>query len=270
LQFTGNFFSLLMNHGFQGVATYENGYLVLGFGIRVPDFDLGLFALHGLAVSLTVRLGTLVANSGFEFKIADPNSPCSLTVAIFYGKGYYVLRCSLLAGAAATISPVLAEAAIGCSFSLDMSFEFGAGVDLHLWKLASLSASISAGIHFELLTDNVVRLVGYFSCHGSLHVLGFGFNVGFDAAFDLQNGYILHVFANLHVEIDMFFFSLGVDVPVEFSFGGQPLPQNAHNALILMNRQGAVPRAAPTAKKTPTFRDQMTRKEWHAYCDAFA
>lgn len=270
LQFTGNFFTLLRDHAFQGGATYENGYLVLRLGFRVPDFDLGLFALHGLAISLVLRLGTLVANSGFEFKIADPNSPCALSVAMFYGKGYFVLRCSLLAGAAAEVSPVLAGATAGCSFSLDMSFEFGAGVDLHLWKIASLSASISAGIHFELLTDNVVRLVGYFSCHGSLQVLGFGFNVGFDAAFDVQNGYILHVFVNLHVEIDMFFFSIGIDVPVEFSFGGQPLPQNQNFNLLMPEPLAALaPKGAP-AKAALTFKDQMTRKDWQAYCNAFA
>ena len=145
-------------------------------------------------------------NSGYHFKIADPNSPCVVTVAMFYGKGYFVLRTSLL-----------------CGVTLNMSIEFGAGVELHPWKLASLSASISAGIHFELNTDNVVRLVGYFSCHGSLHVLGVGFNVGLDAAFELINGYILHVYVNLHVETDLLFFSIGVDVPVEFSFAGRPL-----------------------------------------------
>jgi hypothetical protein len=269
LQFTGNFFSLLRDHAFQGGATYENGYLVLRLGFRVPDFDLGLFALHGLAISLLLRLGTLVANSGFEFKIADPNSPCALSVAMFYGKGYFVLRCSLLAAAAAELNPALAVTTAGCSFSLDMSFEFGAGVDLHLWKIASLSASISAGIHFELLTDNLVRLVGYFSCHGSLHVLGIGFNVGFDAAFDVQNGYILHVFVNLHVEIDMFFFSIGVDVPVEFSFGGQPLPQNQNFNLMTEALVAPAPQGAP-AKAALTFKDQMTRKDWQAYCNAFA
>ncbi len=270
LQFTGNFFTLLRDHAFQGGATYENGYLVLRLGFRVPDFDLGLFALQGLAISLVLRLGTLVANSGFEFKIADPNSPCALTVAMFYGMGYFVLRCSLLAAAAAAVNTALAVPALGCSFSLDMSFEFGAGVDLHLWKLASLSASISAGIHFELLTGNVIRLVGYFSCHGSLHVLGVGFNVGFDAAFDVQNGYILHVFVNLHVEIDMFFFSIGVDVPVEFSFGGKPLPQNQNvNLLTTESVTAPAPQGAP-AQAAPTFTNQMTRKDWQAYCNAFA
>ena len=267
LQFTGNFFSLLWNHGFQGNATFENGYLVLQAGLRVPDFDLGLFALHGLAISLVIRLGSLVANSGFDFKIADPNSPCSLTVAMFYGKGYFVLRCSLLSEVASAINPVLGVATLGCSFSLDMSFEFGAGVDLHLWELASLSASISAGIHFELFTQNLIRLVGYFSCHGSLHVLGFGFNVGFDAAFSITNGYILQVFVNLHVEIDMLFFSIGVDVPVSFSFGGQPLPQNQNFDAKLLAAANLQKTGSPPA---PNFRQQMTGKDWHAYCEAFA
>ena len=271
LQFTGNFFSLLWNHGFQGGATFENGYLVLQAGLRVPDFDLGLFSLHGLAISLVIRLGTLVVNSGFEFKIADPNSPCSLTVAMFYGKGYFVLRCTLLAAVAALAGPIAEVAALGCSFSLDMSFEFGAGVDLHLWKLASLSASISAGIHFELFTDNVIKLVGYFSCHGSLHVLGVGFNVGFDAAFEYVFPASVHVFVNLHVEIDMLFFSIGVDVPVEFSFGGQPLPPNP-SLRSLADRPLVAPRlpAAQPPQLAPTFKQQMTRKDWRAYCDAFA
>lgn len=175
-------------------------------------------------------------NSGYHFKIADPNSPCVVTVAMFYGKGYFVLRTSLL-----------------CGVTLNMSIEFGAGVELHPWKLASLSASISAGIHFELNTDNVVRLVGYFSCHGSLHVLGVGFNVGLDAAFELINGYILHVYVNLHVETDLLFFSIGVDVPVEFSFAGRPLSGGSlQHGLALPLRQ------------------HFGSKCWNAYCEAFA
>ena len=127
------------------------------------------------------------------------------------------------------------------------------GVELHPWKLASLSASISAGIHFELNTDNVVRLVGYFSCHGSLHVLGVGFNVGLDAAFELINGYILHVYVDLHVEPDLLFFSIGVDVPVEFSFAGRPLSGGSlQHGLALPLRQ------------------HFGSKCWNAYCEAFA
>jgi len=274
LQFAGGFFTLLMNHGFQGGATVENGYLLLQTGVRVPDFDLGVFSLHGLAVSLLIRLGTLVVNSGFEFKIADPNSPCTLTVAMFYGKGYFVLRCTILAAVAQfipVVGTIAALATLGCSFSLDMSLEFGASVDLHLWQIASLSASISAGIHFELFTDNVIKLVGYFSCHGSLEVLGFGFNVGFDASFEYVFPDSIHVYVNVHVEIDMFFFSIGVDVPIEFGFGGQSLPPNT-NADLLREPARVAPRlpAAQPAQSPQTFKQQMTRKDWRAYCDAFA
>jgi hypothetical protein len=211
--------------------------------------DFGIFSLHNLSMVLAFHFKTLTS-LGIDFSIASPNDPCVVTVGPFYGRGYLLLRMAVL-----------------CLPSLNFAIEFGAGIELSVLGIASLSVSVSAGIHIEVNTSYVAFFRGTLHCYGSMSVKGLiTVGVGFDAALDLIDFHIVHCLVELHVDIDSFFFSISVTVPVEFTFGGQAPPPDG-----LFHLAGPLRElAAPPPPETQMFADQMSRADWTQYCDAFA
>jgi hypothetical protein len=208
LGFVQKFRDYLGTINIKAEAHVYNGVMTLSFSLRVPNIDFGIFSLHNLAVSIFISIGYLGARWGIEFRVAEPANPCALTVGPFYGKAYFVFRDSIWA-----VLPF-------CPPSIDAAFEFGANINFDVIGLASLSVSISAGIHFQLNMEFAIELTGYLHCHGSMSVLGLiTVGVGFDAVLTLRD-HTLCCEVSLHVDIDLFLFSISVDVPVKFCFLG--------------------------------------------------
>jgi hypothetical protein len=254
LRFLAELASKLGTINIQAEAHIYDGILVMYFRVRFPEARFGVFKLHNLVVLTTVSVGYLGTRGGIDFRIADPSDPCSLSVdflgqTLFYGKGYFVYRQSL--------------APIPCPPSIDCAFEFGAGLSFGIGGLASLSVQVSAGIQFRLNMEHSVELIGYLHCYGSMNVLGIiNVSVGFDAALTLR-GLQLCCSVSLHVEIDLFLFSISVDVPVEFCFGGS-------SGGIVQNQQSQRPQAALHHGEVPAPADFMKFEEWKDYCSSFA
>jgi hypothetical protein len=254
LGFLASLASKLGTFDLQAEAHIYDGILVMSFRARFPEARFGVFKLHNLAALTTVSVGYLGTRGGIDFRIAEPSDPCSLSVdflgqTLFYGKGYFVYRQSL--------------GPIPCPPSIDSAFEFGAGLSFGIGGVASLSVQVSAGIQFRLNMQSSVELIGYLHCHGSMSVLGLiNVGVGFDAALTLR-GTQLCCSVNLHVEIDLFLWSISVDVPIEFCFPGAP-------GGIVQNERGRSLRAALHHGELAAPADFMTFDEWREYCSSFA
>lgn len=277
LRFVQTLAGLFATIGIKAEAHVNEGVLTLSFGSRLPNIDFGLFRLHNLSVYTLISLGYLGTRFGVEFKIADPSSPCSLTVGPFYGKAHFVVRWSLLPSLAlAAISPGLALAL--CPPSIDTGFEFGAHLGFDVF-VASLSLSVSVGIRFQLNMQFFLELTGFLHCHGSMSVGPFSAGVGFDAQLRLRNDE-LFCSAELRIDVDLFLFSIHVGVTVEFAFKGSPFlaglsPAEPRRDLVagmswLVDPGTAGQAALPAAPPTPGFAEQMSEDDWDAYCEAFA
>lgn len=263
---------------FHAESHIYDGILTLSFGFRLPNIDFGIFRLHNLSVYTLISIGYFGTRFGVEFKIADPSSPCTLTVGPFYGKAHFVARWSIMPSAAlATLLPVPAVLAV-CPPSIDTGFEFGAHIGFDI-GIAALSLGVSAGIRFQLNMQYFIELAGFFHCHGSMRVGPFSAGVGFDANLHLRDSEIV-CSAELRIDIDLFLFSFHFGVRVEFRFSGSPFsshltPFRINDDKIVAgvnsaHHTQALPSLPPPIKPAPTFAEQISEHDWDAYCEAFA
>ena len=155
------------------------------------------------------------------------DDPFILTIECFGGGGFFSL----------------AVGADGIE-ALEVSLEFGAAIALD-FGVASGSASIMAGIYFELQTvpTPLVQLTGFLKVDGSLEVLGIlTLSVELYLAFTYLDPGKAYGEATLTVSVKVFCFSASVSLTYQKRFGGSG---------------------------DPTFAQALSSSDWTQYCGAF-
>jgi hypothetical protein len=178
-----------------------------GFSQALPNLAVGMFSLENIKLSADLYVPFLGADPlTFTFAFCDKDHPFLVTVAMLGGGGYF----KLVAKADGLDS---VEAAVFAAAEL--------GIDL---VVASASVSIRLGLSYTLKkTDgsSTVTLSGYVQLHGQLEVLGL-ISISLDVTLELT--YVepgcVYGRATLHVDVDVLFFSAGVDLTFERRFAG--------------------------------------------------
>jgi hypothetical protein len=184
-----------------------------GFAFALPPLTVGVFTLKDVKLGAGLTLPFLEGKPSFDFNISERAHPFLLAVAIFGGGGFFHLQLDT-AGMKA----------------LEVSLEFGAAAALDI-GVASGEVHIMAGIYFSLQrkegsADLAAILSGYLRMGGSLEVLGIvkvsvEFNLSFTYDGDRDKAYGR---ATLTVAIEVFMFSVSVELTVERAFGGSGDP----------------------------------------------
>ncbi len=205
----------------------SGGGITASYALPLPDIAVGVFALQNLKLDagLTIPFdGTPVRA---RFGLCTRDDPFLLTIECFGGGGFFSI----------------AVGADGIE-SLEVSLEFGAAIALD-FGVASGSASIMAGIYFELQTvpSPLVQLTGFLKADGSLEVLGIlTLSVELYLGFTYLDPGKAYGEATLTVSVKVFCFSASVSLTYQKRFGGSG---------------------------DPTFGQALSTGDWSQYCGAF-
>jgi hypothetical protein len=208
------------------------------FSLAVPEFAVGVFALQNLKLgagfSIPFRKGPLTV----LFNFCERQEPFLLTVSLFGGGGFFALA----------VDPNGVQ-------RLEAALEFGATAAIDL-GVAQGGVHVMAGVYFKIETDKGATLSGYFRLGGNMSVLGLiSASIELYLSLTYQDPGKALGRATLTVEIDIFLFSMSVEVTCERKFAGSASDPTFHD---LMQRY-------PNPEVAGTF-----IRPWHDYCNAYA
>ena len=222
--------------------------------IRVPNLDLGIGSLHDFSVTIILRFGLLGQPMASEFKIAEIALPAVATLGPFYGRGYFVLRNDTF-----------------CLASCEMAIKLGVHLEPSFFDVVSATLDASVGFYLQLNTTNLVVFKGEVHLSCSFSILGHRvLSASVDAAVTVVDSNV-SFHAVFRVELDLWLFSFGEDVPIDFSFGHIPSSIDPRSPFASVPALGE--RAMTFSNLTSSqerFEDLFSDKDWDAYCDAFA
>jgi hypothetical protein len=205
-----------------------------GFGIGLPEIEVGVFSLSGVNLGTALTLPFLDGKPSFEFAFSSREHPFQLAVTLFGGGGFFRLE--------------LDTAGIK---QLEAALEFGVVASLDL-GVASGTVHYLAGIYFSLQRHDPggelrPTLTGYFRAGGQVSVLclitiTLEIVISFTYLPETKKAYGR---ASVTVKVEVVCFSKSVTLTMERGFGGE--------------------------SGDPKFKDQFPSAElWSGYAKAFA
>lgn len=152
LEFIRQLAELLPNPKQFAIDASDTG-ITAAYGLEIPKMSVGVFALGNIAfrAGLDIPFNGQPVVLGFAF--ASPENPFYVSVGIFGGKGYALLKLKL-----------------GGFERLEASFEFGVTASIDL-GVASGQASMMGGIYFALDAGGNATLKGFLHISGRVSVL---------------------------------------------------------------------------------------------------
>jgi len=234
LAFVNNLQSIIPSTGFSEDGPYvdvSTSGVTAGFNISVPNVTVGVCTLSNISLGAAINLPFTGKPLTISFNFCTRQNPFLLTVMIYGGGGYFLLKTSLKE-----------------LVSVEAAFEFGAAAALDI-GVASGSVSIMGGFYFKYeVSTKTVTLTGYIRINGRLSILGI---ITVSLEFYLALTYVkgpkvskLEGEATLKVKIEIFCFSKTVSCSVRRTLAG--------------------------ADSDPTFAQMMELDDWQQYCLAFA
>jgi hypothetical protein len=210
-----------------------------GFSLAVPSVGVGVFSLENISLGAGFAIPFIEGPLTVSFNFCKREQPFLLAVALFGGGGF----------AGVSIDPNGVQ-------MLEAALEFGAVCAIDL-GVAQGGVHVMAGIYFKIESGNGVTLTGYFRLGGNMSVLGIiSCSIEINLSFTYQGpdpGKAIGR-ATITVEIDIFMFSMSVEVACERKFAG--------------------------SANDPSFQDLMgplldpdpakTIRPWNTYCKAYA
>jgi len=234
LAFVNNLQSIIPSTGFSEDGPYvdvSTSGITAGFNIGVPTVTVGVCTISNISLGASINLPFTSDPLTISFNFCTRQNPFLLTVMIWGGGGYFLLKTSLKE-----------------LVSVEAAFEFGAAAALDI-GVASGSVSIMGGFYFKYeVSTKTVTLTGYIRINGRLSILGI---ITVSLEFYLALTYVkgpkvskLEGVATLKVKIEIFCFSKTVSCTVRRTLAG--------------------------ADSDPTFAMMMELDDWQNYCLAFA
>ena len=232
LEFVNTLSELIPSGGFSDPPIIKPSLtdLQVGYDFSLPDVAVGIFALKNMKIGAVLKIPFTGDPVALRFFFCTREAPFLLSVSMFGGGGFFAL---------VTTADGVQE--------IEAAFEFGAFAAFDV-GVASGGIYIKAGVYFHWKTDTV-ELEGYVEMGGELSVLGI---VSVSITLHLSLGYYktagqseVRGQATLKIEVELLFFSIGVSVQIERSFGG--------------------------SEADPSFADLIPdQSTWSSYCAAFA
>lgn len=209
------------------------------FSLSLPSLAVGVFSLENISIGAGFAIPFADGPLTVSFDFCKREEPFLLAVALFGGGGF----------AGLAIDPNGVQL-------LEASFEFGAVAAIDL-GVAQGGVHVMAGIFFKIESGSGVTLTGYFRLGGNMSVLGLiSCSIELYLSFTYQGpdpGKAVGQ-ATITVEIDIFMFSMSVQVSCERKFAGSA------NDPSFRNLMGPLLRPAPAPAIRP----------WTTYCEAYA
>ncbi len=209
------------------------------FSLALPSLAVGVFSLENISLGAGFAIPFADGPLTVSFNFCKREQPFLLAVALFGGGGF----------AGLAIDPNGVQL-------LEAAFEFGAVAAIDL-GVAQGGVHVMAGIYFKVESGSGVTLTGYFRLGGNMSVLGLiSCSIELYLSFTYQGpdpGKALGQ-ATITVEIDIFMFSMSVQVSCERKFAGSA------NDPSFRDLMGPFVRPAPAA----------TIRPWNTYCEAYA
>jgi hypothetical protein len=246
--------------------------ITAGYSVGPLTVPIGVFQLQNISLGAGFKLPFVGPPLELDFTFCTREQPFVLTVAVFGGGGYILIR--------ATPRDLYVEGAL----------EFGASVSFNNGT-ASGGVQVMAGIMFATDSHSNVTLAGFLRMGGIVSVLGLisvSIALDMDLNWDPGSGSVIGE-ATITVEVSILFFHEAVSISCQKQFAGAPRASQPTHIQAMMAARPAALAAAPgaaapgvevptpgagTAAPPPTFRDLMepegTRAPWHDYCRAFA
>jgi hypothetical protein len=197
------------------------------FDIALPNISIGVFALSNMAFGAGFTVPFIGDPLSVRFNFCSRESPFTLQVWLFGGGGFFAL----------TLDPHGVQI-------FEAAFEFGATVSVD-FGVASGGVYVMAGIYFKIMADEA-ELTGYFRMGGHVSVLGIvsvSIELYLELRYEFASGKCVGK-AVLTIEVELFFFSISVQIQCERKFAG--------------------------SNGDPTFAQMIEPPVWTEYCDAFA
>lgn len=207
------------------------------FSLALPDVAVGVFSLENVALGAGFAIPFVGGALTVSFNFCKREEPFLLTVSLFGGGGFFGL----------SIDPNGVQ-------MLEAALEFGANCAINL-GVAQGGVHVMAGIYFKIESGKGCTLTGYFRLGGNMSVLGLisaSIELNLSFTYEEATGKAVGR-ATLTVEIDIFMFSISVEVSCERKFAGNA---NDPDFRALMG---------PYEDE-----DGVTRHPWRTYCKAYA
>jgi len=175
------------------------------YSLSLPSLAVGMFSLQNISLGAGFRVPFVGSNPvSVRFNFCEREQPFLLTVTLFGGGGFFAVGVDA-----------------GGLQRLEAAFEFGASVSMN-FGVASGGVHVMGGVYFSYDSAKGATLTGYFRVGGNVSVLG-SLSVSLELylalSYEFSSGKAVGR-ATLTVEIDIFMFSMSVDVSCERKFAG--------------------------------------------------
>jgi hypothetical protein len=226
------------------------------YSLGLPTIGIGVFSLQNVSLGAGLHVPFIVNPLEVDFNFCTREQPFVVTVSLFGGGGYFLMR----------LKPRDLKAAPGGLY-IEASIEFGASISVNL-GVASGGVHVMAGIMFSMDPNNADNTIldGYLRMGGNVSVLdivSMSIELDLDLTWEPSDNSVIGS-ATITVEVSVAFFHQSVQISCQKQFAGPP-PKTGM-ALV----HGEIPATAAP----PTFEDLMapsgTEFPWRDYCHAFA
>ena len=245
-----------LNFGGSGLTITTSGDAIRAtLTLAIPTISIGVFSLSHLAFDAGVAIPYNGDPVRFEFSLCTRENPFQLNIMMFTGGGFVGLGIGV----------------DGVEL-LEFSFDFGLGISIDI-GIASGQMSMVGGIYFSSKKDpsgtQDVDLTAYIKASGGLSCLGLiSISVELYLALeytDPPSKLVGEAKLSIAVHIIFFGFTVGFDVHKEFAGHSGSAAAHPHAAR-------ALPGAATVGPPYPdnSFGAAMALSDWDLYCSAFA
>jgi hypothetical protein len=205
------------------------------FSLALPDLAVGVFSLQNVSLGAGFAIPFVDGALTVSFNFCARQEPFLLTVSLFGGGGFFAL----------SLDPNGVQV-------LEAALEFGASVAINL-GVAQGGVHVMGGIYFKIESGKGCTLSGYFRLGGNMSVLGLiSASIELNLSLTYQEPGKAIGRAVVTVEIDIFLFSMSVEVECERRFAGSASDPSFEELMGPYDADGAIVRP------------------WHDYCDAYA
>jgi hypothetical protein len=210
------------------------------YSLSLPSLAVGMFSLQNISLGAGFRVPFVGSNPvSVRFNFCEREQPFLLTVTLFGGGGFFAVAVDA-----------------GGLQRLEAAFEFGASVSMN-FGVASGAVHVMGGVYFSYDSAKGATLTGYFRVGGNVSVLGIlsvSLELYLALSYEFSSGKAVGR-ATLTVEIDIFMFSMSVDVSCERKFAGSA---------------GDPSFAELMASYSDPDHPAITVDPWRDYCEAYA
>ena len=230
----------LLDPGDGPFIDFADGMLNAGYRFQIPAITVGAFSMMQLRLEVSIGLPFNGDPVRCYFGISDSDNPLLLSVGIYGGTGYLLLRLGL----------------DGVE-RLEGSLDFGVVAEVTIADVLKGFGEVVAGIHFAI-GGGSSEVCGYVHAHGHCDIFGLvslDVKVNVDICCIQQNGSTsVQGDADFSVDIEMLFLSVTYSFNAKYQFAGSPQSSSLgtqSNVELTSREMPAMPLSTAGALRAP-------------------